>query len=309
MGHPIICTVTVHDALAPGHPPVQGLTMPWSNDAASGVPLFNCFTNNSYTVLGSCAPPSPAYTCTTLPSGACSVIFRENPANVGDAMAIPTALPPINLTTRVYPTDIPTDNAATAQVKITAPKNDHPAGVIVNCQPVSGSVTIGGPVAMPVPGRTGGRFVQTLSGVQVRGGPATVACTIVVFDASATADFDYSPPPCNQSITNPDTSVTGDGCNPDDEDSYPPYGMVNLGPQSCNLNLGAPPALLPPPRFSGEPQYASSCTVPLNIPAGAPGSSVQYPLQYLGEAGHAGPAFPHTDANVSPFDNLTVTYQ
>jgi hypothetical protein len=308
LGHPIICAVAVHDALAPTHPAVQGLTLGWKQDAASGLPQFDCFTNNSYPTLNSCVPPSTTYACTTDVTGTCAVIFRESPANNGDAMAIPTALPPITLTTSVYPTDIPTDNLATALVKITPPNNPHETGVILDCSRISGTVTLDPPMSMLVPAHTTGRYVNTLNGVQVQGGPATLSCTIVVFDASATADFDVSPPPCNQSSTNPDLSVTGDGCNPDDEDSYPPFGVVTLGSQTCNLSLNGHPTQLPA-LFAGEPEYATSCQVILNIPAGPPGTNVQYPLNYLGEAPHAGPAVPHAYSNVPPFTTFTVDYQ
>jgi hypothetical protein len=307
LGHPIACTLTVQDALAPTHPPVQGITMSWQHDASSGSPLFNCFTNNNYPALNACAPPSATgYTCTTDSTGACVVIFREDPANNGDAMAIPTAMRAIDLTASVYPTDIPTDNAATAQVKITPPRNDHPAGVIIDCARISGAVSFNS-TSMLVPGRTAGRYVNTLSGVAVQGGPAVLTCTLVVFDASATANFDMSPPACNQSITNPDLSVTGDGCNPDDEDSYPPFGAVTLGSQSCSPSLSGHPTQLPL-LIRGEPEYATSCTVTLNLPAAAKGTNVQYPVSYAGEAPYAGSSVPHTYANTPAFAMFTIDY-
>jgi hypothetical protein len=319
IGHPVICTVSVQDSSSHA---INGAVVDWHATpivvagTPIGAPTFTCFTNDSYAGLQNCQKPAPSYSCTTDATGTCSVIFREYPASDGDTLKIPGK--PVTLSAVAFPTDNPAEHVATAQLTIAAPGSDHGAGFSVDCAtavpPVGGTVKYVS-TTWPVANRTN-RSVPSLAEIHVKGPgatpTATVTCTVVVYDPSASASFDGPPLTCTNS------GGPGDPCNPDDQDSYSPFGYASLQQVPSPPPAPPPPLLTCPnpgltaqphpvnmlPLYDGQPEYASACQIVLTL-SGPVGSSVGYTAQYSGES--VPPAIRQHAPAASP--SFTVFYE
>ena len=288
IGHPIICTVSVTDHTT--HAAMSNAQVTWHADPIPGpigAPLFTCFSNNSAAALNGCPTPASTYPCVTDATGTCKIVFRYFPTSDADTISIPGKT--VTVTATAFPTDQSSDNLATASVTIGRAQSDHGAGFSVSCAWITGgSVTSDPPVGWPVPNYST-RVVSSLSTLHVHsgGGPvatATVTCTVVVFDPSASASLDI-PSPCVYS-----GPLSPDPCNVDYEDSYVPFGSASLhdsvgGAYACpvaGLTWQPHPSNLPP-LLQGESEFATSCQMTLTL-SGNVGTSTTMWATYDGES-------------------------
>jgi hypothetical protein len=292
IGHPVLCTASVTDDIT--HQNLAGVLLKWTSSPVLGNPLFTCFTNFSFATLNACQPPAQTYLCTTDSSGMCKIIFRDYPAIESDTRNVPNNNIKLKASAPIFATPPIGINSSTAQVKIVQPQSDHGTGFSVDCQNLTPNVTFSR-TSWQVPQRDVNRTVTSLGTIHVHAGAAptangSVTCTVVVYDPSASASFDVTPPACTNSGPTPpgDPSAL---CNPDEEDSYPPFGdagLVDSGghtwPCASGLQISGHPVNMPA-LFTGEPEYASACQIIISATdlQGAVGTSFNLWAYYNGE--------------------------
>jgi hypothetical protein len=259
--------------------------------------------------------PISCYSDPTINSGACSVIYRRS---FDDNTMISSGLE--GLTVSALPTDNPIENAGVINLSIIPAKDSHPVQSITSCSGGPGVTAILHNINLYPnsldPTHVNKLQIKTAQHLDAPNG-TTVTCQFVVFDVDPNPTFNQDG--CPYLSAHPTWCVTDNG------DAHPPLGGVTFVDQNdvaipgqsgtCATNglghqgarptgtfTGTTPNTFGVPFLTGQPEYASWCSVTMVLQSGVNKLSATY----NGEVVPSG-FIPHTPLSNGQTNPIDVT--